>query len=110
MSANAPMAGMSASSEASEPGQCAPAPSAPQKVPNPVSMIPTTNFSVFSGTLDSGDLIATPAIATTATAHAPATAASPMSCWLAPNVSTMNTTSSPSSSTPLNDSVNPYQS
>ncbi len=106
-SANAPTAGIRTSSAASEPGQWAPAPSAPQNVPNAVSMIPTTNFMVFSGTRASGALTATPTAATTATAQAAATAASPMSCWLLPKVSTMNTTSSPSSSTPLNDSVNP---
>ncbi len=53
--------GRSTSSAASDPGQCAPAPSAPQNVPNAVSMIPTTNFSVFSGTRASGALIAKPA-------------------------------------------------
>ena len=37
-------------SAASPPGQCAPAPSADQKIPNVVSMTPTANFIVFSGT------------------------------------------------------------
>ena len=36
--------------------------------------------------------------------------AAPRLCWLAPNVITMNTTSRPSSRTPLNDRVNAYQS
>ena len=41
-------------SDASSPGQCAPAPSAAQKIPNVVSITPTANFSVFSGTRSSG--------------------------------------------------------
>ncbi len=48
------MAGTITSSAESDPGQCAPAPSAPQKVPNAVSITPTANFSVFSGTLARG--------------------------------------------------------
>ena len=43
----------------------APAPSAPQNVPNEVSITPTANFSVFSGTRASGARTATPAAATT---------------------------------------------
>ena len=39
---------------ASEPGQSAPAPSAAQKVPKVVSITPTANFTVFSGTAASG--------------------------------------------------------
>src|SRR5882757_6550202 len=92
------------------PGQCAPAPSAPQNVPNVVSMIPTPYFSVFSGTRDSGERSATPATTTTTTAAAAAIAASPILPWLVPKVSTMNATSSPSSSTPLNAIVVEYAS
>ena len=104
------MAGTRTSSAASDPGQCAPAPSAPQNVPNAVSMIPTTNFRVFSGTRASGARTAAPTAATSTTAQPAATAASGMLCALPPNVRAMNTTSSPSSSTPLKDRVNPYQS
>ena len=50
------------------PGQRAPAPSALQNVPNDVSITPTRNFIVFSGTRASGALIATPASGTTTTA------------------------------------------
>src|SRR5262245_6250037 len=92
------------------PGHDAPAPSAPQKTPNEVSMTPTPNFMLFSGTRDSGACTATPTAATTITAATTLSAARPTSFWLAPNVMAMNTTSSPSSSTPLNDRVNAYQS
>src|SRR6202000_2139066 len=98
------------SGAASAAGQCAPAPSDPQNSPKLVSSTPTTNFSVFSGTRANGARTATPATATTTTAATAATAASGTSCWLAPNVSALNTTSSPSSRTPLNDTVNAYQS
>src|SRR6185437_10979650 len=67
-SAKQPTAGAITSRAASEPGQCAPAPSAPQNVPNAVSMIPTTNFSVFSGTRASGALTANPTSPITSTA------------------------------------------
>ena len=40
--------------KASAPGQLTRNPSPAQKVPNEVSMIPTTNFSVFSGTFVNG--------------------------------------------------------
>jgi hypothetical protein len=73
-------------------------------------MIPTTNFMAFSGTRANGARTAIPAMVTTSTAASAATAASGMLCWLAPNVSAMKTTSRPSSTTPLNDSVNEYQS
>ncbi len=73
-------------------------------------MTPTANFSVFSGTRASGARTARPAPATTTTAATAASAAVPTSCWLLPKVIAMNTTSRPSSRTPLNDSVNPYQS
>ena len=85
-------------------------PSAPQNVPNEVSMMPTTNFIVFSGTLANGARAATPTPAMTSTAAAAPSAARPTLPWLSPKVITMNTTSSPSSSTPLKDSVNAYQS
>src|SRR5581483_11364120 len=100
----------STSSAASDPGQETPAPSAPQKVPKAVSMIPTANFIQFSGTRASGARTENPTPATSTTAHAAPMTAAPMSFWLAPKVSTMNTTSSPSSSTPLNARVNAYQS
>ena len=101
---------MSTSSAASWPGQDTPAPSAPQNTPNEVSMMPTTNFRVFSGTRDSGARTANPTTATTITAATAPTAASPRFCWLSPKVMAMKTTSRPSSSTPLNASVNAYQS
>src|SRR5947209_2369659 len=40
--------------KASDSGHSTPNPSPVQKVPKVVNMIPTTNFSVFSGTFDSG--------------------------------------------------------
>src|SRR5439155_1494189 len=96
--------------DASSPGQSAPAPSADQKIPNVVNITPTANFSVFSGTRASGARTSTPTTATSTSAiPAPRAARAMLPCAL-PNVSTMNATSSPSSSTPLNESVNPYQS
>ncbi len=80
---------MITSSAASPPGHAALAPSAPQNIPNDVSITPTPNFIAFSGTRErrvheeaggDDDRMATAAAA----------AASPMLCWLAPNVSTMN--------------------
>ena len=89
---------------------CAPAPSADQKIPKVVSMTPTANFIVFSGTRASGARTATP---TTADEHdraaAPAAASGMLPCVL-PKVRTMKATSSPSRKTPLNESVKPYQS
>ena len=96
---------MIASSAASPPGQSAPAPSAPQNIPYDVSITPTANFIVFSGTRASGACSARPATTTAAIATPAAAAARPTSCWLAPNVMTMNATSRPSSSTPLKDIV-----
>ena len=104
------MTGMRPSRAASLPGQCTPAPSAPQNVPNEVSMTPTPNFIVFSGTRASGARAAIPTPAITSTAAAAPSAARPRFPWLSPNVIAMNTTSRPSSSTPLNDRVNAYQS
>ncbi len=49
---------------ASEPGQCAPAPSVDQKIPNVVSITPTVNFMRFSGTRASGARTAKPTPAT----------------------------------------------
>ena len=94
----------------SEPGQFAPAPSAPQNVPNVVRSRPTPNLSVFSGTRESGARTAMPAATTTTIAAAAPAAASGMLPWLLPNVTTMKATSSPSRSTPLNAIVNAYQS
>ena len=45
---------------ASEPGQCAPAPSVDQKIPKVVSITPTLNFMRFSGTRASGARTAKP--------------------------------------------------
>src|SRR5581483_879819 len=97
-------------SAASEPGQLPPAPSVDQKIPNVVSITPTANLSVFSGTRARGGRTANPTAATSATATPAPSAASGMLPCVLPNVSTMNATSRPSSSTPLNESVNPYQS
>ena len=102
--------GTSTSRAASLPGQATPAPSAPQKVPKLVSMTPTANFIQFSGTLVSGALTAMPMIVTTTMAAAAPITAAPMFFWLSPKVITMKTTSSPSSSTPLNARVKEYQS
>src|SRR5262249_60046405 len=97
-------------SAASPPGQLAPTPSVVQKMPNVVSMTPTANFIAFSGTRASGARTATPTPATrTSAAAAPAAASGIEPCAL-PNGRTMNTTSSPSSSTPLKAVVKPDQS
>ena len=89
------------------PGHRAPAPSAPQKIPNEVSITPTPNFIAFSGTRASGARIAMP------DARRPAgrprlrpAAARPTRCWFAPKVRAMKTTSRPSSRTPLKAIVN----
>src|SRR6266545_4502532 len=95
---------------ASEPGQRTPAPSPPQNVPKVVSSAPTANFVVFSGTRASGARTATPAMTTASTAAAAPRTANPMLPWLAAKVTTMKATSSPSSTTALNDKVNAYQS
>ena len=52
------------------PASLAPAPSAPQKIPNEVSITPTLNFIAFSGARASGWRIATPIAATSRTAAA----------------------------------------
>src|SRR5262249_290152 len=48
----------------SSPGQATPSPSPVQNTPNVVSMRPTTYFSVFSGTLESGRCTARPTAST----------------------------------------------
>src|SRR5262249_59338528 len=85
-SANSAMQGARTRRAASDPGQVAPAPSAPQNVPNVVSSTPTTNFMVFSGTRASGARTATPASPTSSTALTAASAASGIWCALLPNV------------------------
>src|SRR5204862_432663 len=97
-------------SAASEPGQSAPAPSTDQKIPNVVSMTPTANFIAFSGARASGARTATPIPATSTSAPAAPAAASGIDPCALPPVRTRNTTSRPSSRTPLEASVNPYQS
>ena len=66
-----------------------------QKIPNEVSMTPTPNFNVFSGTRVSGACTITPAISTTTNAAAAPIAANPTLCCVPPNVTTMNATSRP---------------
>src|SRR5204863_3500549 len=95
---------------ASSPGQSTPAPSAPQKVPKVVSITPTAKASVFSGTRLSGPRTTMPAMTTSTIAATAPTIASGMLPCVLPNVSTMNATSRPSSSTPLKETVKPYQS
>src|SRR3954454_4088188 len=98
------------SSESSSPGHSTPAPSAPQKQPKLVSSSPTANLIVFSGTRSSGPRASAPT-ATTRTSAAPApAAASPRRPWALPKEMTMKTTSSPSSRTPLKETVSEYQS
>ena len=87
-----------------------PAPSALQKIPNEVSITPTPNFNVFSGTRVSGACTIIPAINTTTNAAAAPIAAKPTLRCVPPNVTTMNATSRPSRNTPLNATVNAYQS
>src|SRR5262249_40006334 len=78
---NATTNAMTTSSDASAPGHDTPAPSAPQKMPNDVSMTPTANFKVFSGTRDSGACTLIPATSTTTSAPSAPSAASPTLCW-----------------------------
>src|SRR5262249_21981501 len=98
-------------SAASPPGQETPAPSPLQKVPKLARSRPPVNFSVSSGTRLSGARTSTPA-ASTITRAAAAAAAAIATPWLraAPNVITMNATSTPSRNTPLKETVNAYQS
>src|SRR6185295_14811506 len=74
-SAYAATAGTMTKSATSPPGQSAPAPSVLQNTPNAVSSTPTTNFTVFSGTRDSGARSSTPVIATAVVAATAATTA-----------------------------------
>src|SRR5205807_3952963 len=94
----------------SSPGHCSPTPSPAQNVPNPVSIIPTTNFSVFSGTRLNGLCTTTAAPVTSTAASTEPSSAGLISPAVSPNVITINTTSSPSSSTPLKATVNAVQS
>src|SRR6202043_2667606 len=80
---------MTARSDASAPGQLMPAPSALQKIPNEVSMTPTPNLRVFSGTRVSGACMIIPAINTTTNAAAAPIAANPTLRCVPPNVTTM---------------------
>src|SRR5437764_2933172 len=107
---NARTAARTTGSAASSPGQRAPAPSVLQKIPNVVSIVPTANFSAFSGTRERGARTATPTAATRKTAIAAPRAASGMLPCVEPNVRTINATSRPSRKTPLKETVNPYQS
>src|SRR6266702_4213327 len=75
---------------ASPPGQSAPAPSADQKIPQVVSMIPTANFIVFTGTRASGARASTPTSATSNTAATAPAAASGIDPCVLPKVRTMN--------------------
>src|SRR6476620_11018717 len=95
-----------AGSAASSPGHVAPAPSAPQNTPNVVNRSPTANLRVFSGARATAPATATTTKAAPAAAAARATPAS----LVAPNVMTMKATSRPSRNTPLNATVNAYQS
>ena len=71
---------------------------------------PTANLIVFSGTRESGPCASSPAATTSTTAAAAPSAASASCPCALPKAITMKTTSSPSSRTPLNATVNPYQS
>src|SRR5882757_1767054 len=73
-----PMTAISASNAPSAPGQLTPAASPLQNTPKAVSMTPTRNFRVFSGTRVSGARTAKPAALTRTTAAIPPTAASGM--------------------------------
>src|SRR6266511_3005304 len=98
------------SRDSSSPGQSTTAPSAPQKQPKLVSRRPTANLIVFSGTRVSGPRASTPPATTSTSAAAAPPAARPSRPCALPNEITMKTTSRPSSRTPLNATVNAYQS
>ena len=95
--------------KASDRGQKTWKPSPVQNVPNEVNMIPTTNFSEFSGTFVSGARITAPAKITSIPAMVAPIAAELMPqvvlqavvAALLPKVITMKATSSPSRSTAL---------
>src|SRR5439155_20907085 len=93
-------------SEASPAGQDRPAPSATQNVPYALSITPTANFIVFSGTRASGARAARPAAMTAATAAPAATADNASRCLSAPSVTTISATSAPSSSTSFSEIAN----
>ena len=98
-------------SESASPGHSMPSPSADQKTPNVVSIAPTPNFIVFSGTWVRGCLSATPSpITTTPATMAPQIAALMADAPPAPKAMTMNATSRPSRSTDLYEMTVPTQS
>src|SRR5260370_12091471 len=99
-------------------GQSTPKPSPAQKVPKVVSIRPTTNLRVFSGTLVRGPRTRAPASITSRPAHAAPSAAEAMpldfaaimaslliapllAAALLPNVITIKATSNPSNRTAL---------
>src|SRR5713226_1720141 len=101
--------------KASDSGHPTPKPSPVQKVLKVVNMIPTTNFSEFSGTFDSGTREKAPTGMTRRPARSAPSAAEAIPldretvlvAALTPKVITMNATSSPSSKTDLYDNRNP---
>jgi hypothetical protein len=95
---------------ASSPGQSTPRPCTAQNVPKLDSSVPTSSCSALRGMRWTTPRASRPAPATTTkAAAAPSTALG--SAWaVRPKLTTMNATSKPSSSTPLNDSTNAVQS
>ena len=91
-------------------GQSMPRPSPPQNVPNVTSITPTANLRPFSGTIASGRRITMATTSTARAAIAAPRAADGKALADAPNVMTMNATSSPSSRTPLKATVKLIQS
>src|SRR4051812_41836528 len=91
-------------------GQSAPRPSAQKNVPNVVSTSPTTYLSCVSGRRRSGRCRKNPSPRTSATAAAPPATVGASPPGRAARTVTMRITSTPSSSTPLNDTTNPGQS
>src|SRR5216683_1798308 len=92
------------------PGHSTPSPSSDQNVPKVVSRIPTTNCRRLRGIRDTGPWRTRPIAPMMITAPTPPITAGPSWFALAPNETTMNATSRPSSTTPLNDSTNASQS
>ena len=89
-------------------GQVMPKLSPPQKVPKVVSMMPTTNFKLFSGMRLRGACTRAPTAITSTPAPSAPRAALPMPpAPLPPKEMTMKATSSPSSSTDLKESSTP---
>src|SRR5262249_38059602 len=109
-SATRAVAGTMASSATSLPGHQPPPPPAPQTPPTGAGMPPPATSSCSPGPRAGGPPRGTRTPAPPPPAAAAPAAASPTFCWLAPNVIAMKTTSRPSSSTPLNESVKAYQS